>query len=86
MFLGMDHHIFLTESGKAYSCGRNDFFQLNDGTNTNRKLFVEIAESGPGVTAFALSYEATYMIKNEVLYSIGRNNVFFQILFDQVLE
>ena len=72
------HSVFLKNDGTVWSCGNNDYGQLGDGTNTNRKTPVKISELN-GITAIAGGNRLSLFLKNDGTVWACGNNAFGQL-------
>lgn len=69
---GFQTSAIIGEDNTLWMCGRNDFYQLGDGTGTTAKAFVKVADN---VLDVALGNGYTlYVDTNHVLWAVGRNH------------
>lgn len=70
---GFQTSAIIDEENNLWTCGRNDFYQLGDGTGTTTKQFIKVAENVIDV-ALGNSY-MLYVDSENVLWAVGRNHV-----------
>ncbi|MDR0747881.1 MAG: hypothetical protein LBE89_08370 [Helicobacteraceae bacterium] len=70
------HSLALSNNGKVYAAGYNEYGQLGLGDNTNRNAFTEVASlSGKNITALSAGYEHSLALSNSgKVYATGWNN------------
>lgn len=69
---GFQTTAIIGEDNSLWMCGRNDFYQLGDGTGTTQKVFVKVADN---VTDVALgNCYSLYIDTDNVLWAVGRNH------------
>lgn len=69
---GFQTTAIIGEDNSLWMCGRNDFHQLGDGTDTTRKKFVKVADDVIDV-ALGNGY-SLYVDTNNEVWAIGRNH------------
>lgn len=69
---GFQTSAVVTENNALWMCGRNDFYQLCDSTDTNRKSYVKVADNILDV-ALGNGY-SLFVDTDNVLWGVGRNH------------
>lgn len=74
---GMNHTVVLTEDGKVYAAGDNQYGQLGMGNNDNCTVFTQVASlSDKTVTAISAGDDFTIALTSDgKLYVTGRNDM-----------
>lgn len=69
---GFQTSAIIADDSSLWMCGRNDFYQLGDGTGTTARDFVKVAENIKDV-ALGNSY-SLWVDGDNVLWAVGRNH------------
>lgn len=74
--IGIAHTLALKTNGTLWSCGRNDYGQLGDGTTTNRYGFIQVGTAADWIDlATSINCNHSLAIKsNGTLWGWGNNN------------
>ena len=69
---GISHSLLVSQDGSVWTVGANDFFQLGDGTNKERRFFVKVLNSG--ARAVGVGYQYSILLKQDgSVWATGRN-------------